>query len=99
MAKLYIEEYETLAATPLKGQVQAPGTLLAIQQVTISGTSAQSAALNARTRFVVLTTDTTCWFHEAANPTAIAATHRLLPPNTPRGFGVTAGNKIAAITA
>jgi hypothetical protein len=97
MAILYIEEYSALGRSISGVPLQAPGALIASHTRTISGTSAQSAALNAATKWVVLTTDLACAWREGASPTAVA-TDRFLPANTPRAFQATPGFKIAAIT-
>lgn len=98
MAILHIEEYSSLAKSVSGSPIQAPGPVIAAQQVTITGTSAQSAALNASTEYVVLTATADAYFKEAVDPTA-AVTDRFLPANTPRAFLVKGGNKIAGITA
>jgi hypothetical protein len=73
---------------------------LANQAITISSTSAQSAALNAATTIVLLQSDTDCWVVFGANPTATALMMPL-PADVERYLGVPkgAGLKIAAITA
>lgn len=98
MAVLYIEEYADL---PLLGNGQAgqvaraPG--VARQTVAIGGTSAQSAAFNAKTRYVRLHTDATCSILFGANPTATTSTPRMAANQT-EYFAVTRGDLVAVIT-
>lgn len=101
MATLYITEHarqgRDLAGYVIQGVPEYP--TLAEQVVAIGGASAQSAALNASTTFVVLSSDAVCSVAISANPTAVA-TNRRLPANTPVAIAVPAnsGFKIAAIT-
>lgn len=99
MATLQISEFESLGNVPASGAVQvAPiDRVIASQNVTISGASAQSTALNARTRYVRLETDTRCAVTAAANPTAIAGM-TALDANAPEYFSCAGAIKIAAIT-
>lgn len=98
MANLWITE---LRAMPIdsNGKTVEAASLPAIttQKVTISATTAQSAALNADTKFVRVLTDANCCIIAADNPTATTSDL----PLTAEGaeyFGVIAGQKIAAIT-
>lgn len=98
MANLWITELRTMPID-CNGKTVEAALLPAIttQKVTISGTSAQSAALNADTKFVRVMADANCCILAAADPTA--TTSNL--PLTAEGaeyFGVFAGQKIAAIT-
>ena len=99
MATLQITEFEKLGNVIGSGAAQvAPLDLaLATQTVTISGTSAQSTALNARTKYVRLETDTRCAVTAGADPTA-TATMTALDANSPEYFAVAGTLKIAAIT-
>jgi hypothetical protein len=94
MATLYIAEFETLG---LEGQV-APLPSIVNQTRSLSGSSAQSSAFNAKTKYVRVQTDTACFVLVGANPTATTS-HMPLAANVPEYFGVTGGDKIAAITA
>lgn len=99
MATLQITEFESLGNVPGSGAVQvAPlDRVIANQAVTISGTSAQSAALNVRTRYVRIETDTRCAITAALSPTA-TATMTALDANAAEYFSCMGGLKIAAIT-
>ena len=98
MATLYITEFSSGGPDSRGVQLQV-GKLPAItsQAVTISGTSAQSAALNANTRFVRVLSDTACYLVAGDNPTATSSNMRILA-DTPEYFAVTGGQKLAAIT-
>ncbi len=98
MPTLYITEFEGRTQGE-GGSVAAalPLPPLAQQTVAIAGASAQSAALNAKTRFVRVISDAVCSIEVGANPTATAAKMRL-PANVPEVFGVTPGQKIAVIS-
>ena len=85
-------------------QALHPGalTLNAQQFVAVSGSSAQSSAVNASTNRVVLTSTTGCWVAFGSNPTASAAAGSIyLPPNVVSpAYTVTPGvTKVAAIQA
>lgn len=94
MATLYIQEHSSV------NMHEAPMPALpsvADQAVTISGTSAQSSALNSKTKYVLLCTDTACHIRAGSNPTAVT-TDFLLPANVIVPYTVQGGDKIAAIT-
>jgi len=85
MATLYIQEYAKLAVDDMGKPVQiGQEPALASQTVAIGGASVQSAAFNARTKFVRLHTDVICSVKFGANPTATtsdaAARSRAVPP-------------------
>lgn len=69
------------------------------QYVSYTGSSTQSAALNAATTDVELISTTDCYIAIGANPTAAVTTagSHFLPAFTPRGFAAFSGQKIAAI--
>ncbi len=96
MATLYIEEHTYL---PQYGSMGMPiwGIPLTVQKFTVSGTSAQSAALNTKTRFVRLVTDVALQWEEGTSPTADTNSRYLGVSANGEAFGVKAGNKIAAI--
>lgn len=102
MAKLYITEFRGLQRDGANGSQSALpiGHLpsLAAQTVTIGATSAQSSALNAATTFVRIHTDAACHILAGDNPTATTSNLRM-PADSTEYFAVTAGQKIAAITA
>lgn len=98
MAILDITEYNDLASdargrTISAGQEPARTT----QQVSIGGTSAQSAAFGTATRFIRLHADVACRVMINANPTA-AATSMRIPANGTEYLGVIPGLKIAVIS-
>jgi hypothetical protein len=94
---LCIEEYgDEMPQTSKGGFLPIPPSHLAFQRVAIGAASAQSLALNAATKFVILTAEVPCHFAHAADPTASAAT-RFLSAGVPREFRAVGGNKIAAI--
>ena len=74
MAPLYITEYNKLGNTDRFDQtVMAPYAIpVTTQTVAISGASARSAPFNASTRFVFITTDTTCSIAFTADNTSVA---------------------------
>jgi len=105
MATLYIREYVGIgAASNATGigqallEVQA-GAEPAVtdQTVAISGSSAQSAAFNAKTYLVRIHTDSICSILFGANPTA-AATNARLAANQTEYFIVQPGQKVAVIS-
>lgn len=99
MAVLDISEYNILAADQNTRFVltgQEPN--IANQQVSISASSAQSAAFSSVTRFVRVHTDVTCRIAFGDNPIASATTKRMAA-NSTEYFGVYPGHKIAVITS
>lgn len=100
MATLYITEFAFQGkdgANDVAPVVQQPP--LAEQTRSVSGTSAQSSALNDQTQMVRLMTDTACFVLFGANPTATSS-KMPMAANVPEYFGVPlkSGFKIAAIT-
>jgi hypothetical protein len=80
MSKLYISEYArvTQASGPGNTAVQAPEEPpVATQVVDFTSGAAQSAAFNAKTRFVRLHTDAICSVKFGAAPTATISDPRL----------------------
>ena len=98
MATLYIKEYQSMKKED-QGYMSGPGPLITQQKVTIAGTSAQSAALNGKTKFVIIESDIPCQYEIGANPTAsatsryLSANNRMLEPDVIGGT-----SKIAVIT-
>jgi len=78
------------------GQIYSGGQS---KKVTISSTSAQSAALSCRALTLCSTID--CWVRQGSNPTALAdGTDQFLPAYTVvRYVNFIPGNKVAAIAA
>lgn len=98
MAVLYISEYDAQAWDGVSNTLPAGREpAIATQTVAIGGVSAQSAAFNAKTRFVRIHTDAICSVEFGANPTATAAKARMAANQT-EFFGVNPGDKVAVIT-
>ena len=100
MARLSIREYEHISAVS-RGIVPV-GEEPAINQqvITISGTSAQSAAFGVRTRFVRVHTDVACCLDFGTNPTAIQGSCEMAANQTEYFGVVNATNvKIAVIAS
>jgi len=73
---------------------------LAFQQITYTGTAAQSAALSANTRLVRIVTDGIARIRISAAGTAVtAATGFRVSAGVPEYFNVTPGHVISAIVA
>ena len=98
MATLYVSEFLRMSSDPRAVVPVAETPALVDQAISISSTSAQSAAFGATTRFIRVQSDTACWLLFGANPTATNA-KMPLAANVPEYFGVVAGQKVAAITA
>ena len=96
-ATLYISEFVNGLATVGSTQPQIfPQAAITDQAVAISGSSAQSAAFNARTRAVLLTCDDGCSVLVGTNPTATTGNYLLFKGGRAE-FGVAPGEKIAVI--
>lgn len=67
-------------------------------QITVSGSSQQSAAFNAQTRFILITTDGIVSLVFGANPTALQTTSIRLPADAVYFTGVVPGQKLAVIS-
>jgi hypothetical protein len=101
MSKLYISEYAriTQASGPGTAAVQAPEEPpVATQVVDFTSGAAQSAALNAKTRFVRLHSDAACSVRFGAAPTANANDPRLAAGQTELR-GIPADGSAARISA
>jgi len=98
MATAYLREYADIAHTFSKVVQAGAEPAIADQTVTTSASSAQSAAFNANTRVVAISTPAaqavTCLFGD--NPTALVTSLRL-PANSLIFFGVKPGQKVALI--
>ena len=98
MAVLYIAEYDRQCVDYIQLAVPAPQEpSITDQTVAIGGASVQSAAFNAKTKFVRLHTDAICSVVFGANPTAVATVKRMAAGQT-EFFGVRPGDKVAVIT-
>lgn len=100
MATVYIREYARIGRDLNSIDVQSgvePG--LVNQTVAIGGSSVQSAAFNAQTRFVRIHTDAICSILFGTNPTAVAGSGRMAA-NSTEFFAVDPGSnlKVAVIT-
>jgi hypothetical protein len=69
------------------------------QNITLSASSQQSAALGTYTRIVTLIADVGFCYTVGDNPTVVAATNLRIPADTLWSFGVHPGQKIAVIAA
>jgi len=98
MSILQITEYKEVGneITGIRLPV-AQEPFVAVQQVTISGTTAQSAAFNAETRYIRISGDAAFRFRVGLDPTAVITDTRMIA-DAAEYFGVTPGHKIAAIT-
>ena len=99
MAFIYITEYREQAKDTM-GHLLPAGLEPAIanQRVAHTGTSAQSAALDAQTKFVMVHADSICSIKFGASPTAVVGEHRMGAGET-RYYGVNIPSlKIAVIT-
>lgn len=97
MAKLFISEYDRMPADPRGLVPTGSEPAVTTQAVAIGGASAQSAAFNARTKFIRLHTDAICSVKFGANPTATADDLRMAANQT-EFFGVVGGQKVAVIS-
>lgn len=99
MAKVYITEYSVLPRDEKGISIPIPQEPCLVEQtpVAIGGSSVQSAAFDAATRFVCIRTDAICSIKFGSNPTATANTQRLRADAT-EFFGVAPGHKVAVIT-
>ena len=97
MSTLYIKEHETMPI--ISGNPQIWGEPAGTEQtpVTVSGTSAQSAAFNAKTKFITITCDGIFSYLVGTNPTAATTNFRVSAGDTIT-MAVTPGHKIAAVT-
>lgn len=91
MADIYITQYARLGDGE-RGFLQAgEEPNLGTATVTIGAASAQSATLNAATRFVVIAAEGACSVAFGSNPTAVKATSRRLPAAGEYWFGIEGG--------
>jgi len=98
MAKLWITEYTTAGADSTGNSLPMAAHPPAVVQtpVTITGSSAKSAAFGTTTRFVRLRADAACHFVVGADPTATTDSTPL-DANAAEYFQVPAGYKLAVI--
>lgn len=102
MAVLYIDEYKDIPTLTSWGAMpQAPkAPPLATQHLTISGSSAPSAAFNASTNFVLVHTDSICSiaFSDTSTPPTAVTTASRMNANETRFYGVRGGGTMAVIS-
>jgi hypothetical protein len=94
---VYVTEYKALARDGFNFHMAAGVEPNVAEQVrTVSGASAQTAAFNAQTAFVMVHTTEIVCLKFGADPTAVTTSHRMGAGET-RFYGVTPGHKLAAI--
>jgi len=102
MAKLWITEFGEMAnqtrSEDIGGVPQVAKLPSVAAQVVTFTTSAQSAALNPRTRFVRIISDANCHALAGANPTATTSNMRIVA-DAAEYFAVEPGQKIAVVAA
>jgi len=100
---IYITEYAEMTKITMdsiKGIAQVPKEPpINVQKVAFTGTSAASAALNSRTKFVSIQLSANGHVQFAAAPVATSSTSRVHEANAVSFHGVESGLKIAAIDA
>lgn len=98
MATLYITEFSQIARQDINGvAVQAAQTPPYTEQTVTIGSTTQSAAFQASTRFVRLQPDGICSIAWGLNPVATTANARMTAGQT-EYYGVIPGQKVAVIT-
>ena len=99
MTALYISEFEHgVSAIGTEAAQMLPQPAIVDQYITLGGASVQSAAFNAKTRAVLLSSSAACHLAFGANPVAVGGVSFRLPVDTPIVFAVIPGQKVAAIT-
>lgn len=97
MATLYISEFNEIGGSGDEfHQIAKVPAVVQQTPVTITTSSAQSAAFAGSTRFVRVVSDTACWVLFGANPTATTSS-MYLPAGSIEYFSVTAAHKVAVI--
>lgn len=98
MSTLYIKEHEVMPiGVSGNPQIWPEPTGTEQTPVTVSGVSAQSAAFNAKTKFITFTCDGIMSYLIGSNPTA-ATTNFRVSADQVITVAVTPGHKMAAIT-
>lgn len=95
MANAQINKAAYLGSPNTVAQAMKIGTTLTRS---LSGSSAQSSALNAATRLIRLVSSEACYVEIGSNPTATSSS-MYLPANSPEYFVVEGGEIIAALQA
>ncbi len=98
MAVLYLSEHAEIVVFQGGGGQALSEPPIAEDTVAISGTSAQSAAFDAKTHFARVHVDAICSILFGADPTATTANKRMAA-NATEVFRVNPGEKIAVIAS
>ena len=102
MATLYISEFSGNAYTGSHSNQPVPypsaSAILAFQNITISSSTAQSAAFNAATRLIKVCSDTNCWLNFGGSSVTATVAQDYLPANTVVYYAVSPVTYLAAIT-
>jgi hypothetical protein len=96
MATLWIKEHERMPQMAGAPQIWAEPCLVE-QAVSYTGTAGQSAAFNAQTKFITITSAGIFSYLVSANPTALTTSFRVAADQI-LTIAVTPGQKISAIT-
>lgn len=94
-ADVYIEEYAQLDPR-FAGESPIPYNMVASQKIDDAASEKDSAAFNALTKYIVVTSDGPVHFAIASSPTA-GTSSPFIPGNTPRIFCVEPGTKISVL--
>lgn len=95
MAVAYIAEFADLPI--INGLLVAAPKMPPVAEQTVAiGVAAQSAAFNAKTKFVRINVDAVCSLEFGPNPTATMTSPRM-SANTTEFFGVNANDKVSVI--
>lgn len=97
MATLYITEFQEVAKAGSDNLLMGQCPPVAQQTVTFT-TSTQSAAFNAKTRFIRVYSSADAMIEFGSNPTATTS-KMPIKAGVPEYFGVNPAEKVAAITA
>lgn len=98
MATLWIKEFETLPYVP-GGPAQIwPEPATVEQAVSYTGTAGTSAAFNAKTKYIAITSGGIFSYLVSTAGTAAQATNYRVPADQILVFGVKGGDSISAIT-
>jgi hypothetical protein len=97
MSNLIVTEYDGVVQSAGDAAVQVPGNIVASQAIAIGAGSAQSAAFNARTRFVLMFAEAKCCVAFGSSPTATATAQLAIGAEQIAYQSVTPGHKLAVI--
>jgi hypothetical protein len=96
-SRISIREYADVILAPGGKVMAGREPAVTSQTATISGTSTQSAAFNAATRFIRIHVNATCSLDFGSNPIAVEGECDMAAGQT-EYFGVVAGQKVAFIS-